>query len=187
MFGQDSSFSPISAHAVKPDFSREHICSREIETVQPCSCVNQNLLYHVCNLLFRLSRFRRASRLASISTWRLNYNETCLWGIACEWTLKGPHTKHNRWIVLLCAHVHCMKSRDKISVTRKNDVQCTDRETEQMESNQPRRPMRCTFFVLSCSSKTVKFTRKATWCRWRWPRHRRHGQPCRGRWRAWAL
>ena len=29
-----------------------------------------------------------------------------------------------------------------------------------------------------------KFTRRGTWCRWRWPQRRRHGQPCRGRWRA---
>ena len=30
----------------------------------------------------------------------------------------------------------------------------------------------------------TKFTRRGTWCRWRWPRRRRHGQPCTGRWRA---
>ena len=29
-----------------------------------------------------------------------------------------------------------------------------------------------------------KFTRRGTWCRWQWPRRRRHGPPCRGRWRA---
>ena len=33
-------------------------------------------------------------------------------------------------------------------------------------------------------SRCEKFTRRGTWCRWRWPRRRRHGQPCRGRWRA---
>jgi hypothetical protein len=32
--------------------------------------------------------------------------------------------------------------------------------------------------------RAKKFTRRGTWCRWRWPRRRRHGQPCRGRWRA---
>ena len=29
-----------------------------------------------------------------------------------------------------------------------------------------------------------KFTRRGTWCRWRWQRRKRHGRPCRGRWRA---
>ena len=28
-------------------------------------------------------------------------------------------------------------------------------------------------------------TRRGTWCRWRCQRHRRHGRPCRVRWRAW--
>ena len=48
----------------------------------------------------------------------------------------------------------------------------------------PARPRVFLVLFLKLFVQDVGFTRRATWCRWRWQRRRRHGQPCRGRWRA---